>query len=282
MIIVGVDGSKAGVEAAGWAVREAALRDVPVRIVHAVPKWSVEMTESGPYAEVGRWMGELSSSVLTEALEQAAKQAPGVTVDSALIPGDPRPVLIEAAREAELLVVGNHGLGGFRGLLLGSVALGVSGHAPCPVVVVGGISTPPRDEVVVGVDGSEAGAAAIGFAFAEASRRGAGLRAVHAWNSLAPGSGLDPVPAVPQDGAERRLLAEALSGWRERYPDVEVTEQADRGHPVDVLRKASAGADLIVVGTRGRGEVAGLLLGSVSHALLHHTECPIAVVPPAA
>ncbi|MFD0660599.1 universal stress protein [Thermocatellispora tengchongensis] len=149
-------------------------------------------------------------------------------------------------------------------------------------MVVGGISTPPRDEVVVGVDGSEAGAAAIGFAFAEASRRGAGLRAVHAWNSLAPGSGLDPVPAVPQDGAERRLLAEALSGWRERYPDVEVTEQADRGHPVDVLRKASAGADLIVVGTRGRGEVAGLLLGSVSHALLHHTECPIAVVPPAA
>lgn len=279
MIVVGVDGSKAGIQAVSWAAAEAHLWQAPLRVVHALPKWAVEMSESGPYAEVGRWMRECATSVLNEALERARKDAPGIEVDSVMLPGDPRPVLMEEAKNADLLVVGNHGLGGFRGLLVGSVALGVTGRAACPVVVVGDVSSPPREEIVVGVDGSPGSAAAIAFAFAEADRRGAELRAVHAWNSLAPGSGLDPIPAVHQDGAERRLLAEALAGWNERYPDVRVTQQADRGHPVDVLRKASAGADLLVVGSRGRGEVASLVLGSVSHALLHHTECPIAVIP---
>jgi len=279
VIVVGVDGSKAGLDAAGWAAWEAGLRKTSLRIVHALPRWAVEMSESGPYAEVGRWMRECATSVLNEARERAGKDGPAVPTETVILPGDPRPVLIEASQDAELLVVGNHGLGGFRGLLVGSVALGVTGRAACPVVVVGDVSSPPREEIVVGVDGSAGSAAAIGFAFAEAARRAAVLRAVHAWNSLAPGGGSDPNPAVHQDGAERRLLAEALAGWRERYPGVEVIEQADRGHPVDVLRKASAGADMIVVGTRGRGEVAGLILGSVSHALLHHAECPIAVVP---
>jgi nucleotide-binding universal stress UspA family protein len=295
MIVVGVDGSRAGFEAVGWAVREAERRRTGVRLVHAVPVWSMEMSQIGPYAEVGRWMRECAAGVLAEAAGRVSQEDAGVPVESECLPGDPRPVLIEAAAGADLLVVGNHGLGGFRGLLVGSVAIAVSGRAPCPVVVVSGVSQAPGeeespssrgeepaeigDEVVVGVDGSEGGAAAIGFAFAEASIRGVELRAVHAWNSLAPGTGFDPIPVVPEDGAERRLLAEALEPWQDRYPEVKVNEQADRGHPVDVLRNASAGASLVVVGSRGRGGMAGLLLGSVSHAVLHHADGPVAIVP---
>jgi nucleotide-binding universal stress UspA family protein len=281
MIVVGVDGSRAGLEAVSWAVKEAALRGVPLRIVHAMPKWAYESRESSPYANVGLWMREGAESVVEEALQRARREAPDVVVEHELLPGDPRPALFKAAEGAEMLVVGNHGLGGFRGLRLGSVALGVIGHTTCPAVVVRGVPTPPRDEVVVGVDGYEGSTAAIRFAFAEAALRGAELRAVQAWNALLPATGLDPMPPTEQDMAERRLLSEALAGWSERYPDVKVTARVEAGHPVEVLRRASAGADLLVVGSHGRGDVSGLLVGSVSHALLHHAVCPLAVVPEA-
>jgi nucleotide-binding universal stress UspA family protein len=157
----------------------------------------------------------------------------------------------------------------------------VAGHTTCPVAVVRQPPAQPRGEVVVGVDGSPAGAEAVGFAFAEASFRGAVLRAVHAWSRPIAGGGpfaLADAEEMAQD--ERRVLAEALVGWSERYPDVKVTERLEHGHPVDVLREASTRADLLVVGSRGRGDLAGLLLGSVSHSLLHHAACPLAVTPP--
>lgn len=279
MIVVGVDGSSAGLEATRWAAREAVLRDVPLRIVHAMPRWACETPASGPYADVARWMREGAESVVSEAVDQARLEEPGVTVETELLPGDPRQALIKVAQGAELLVTGNHGLGGFRGLLLGSVALGVAGHTECAVAVIRKSPSTPRGEVVVGVDGSSRGASAIAFAFAEAALRGADLRAVHAWEPLIPQEGLDPIPASPQDAADQRLLAEVLAGWSERYPDVKLVKDVERGHPADVLRRASAQADLLVVGSRGRGGISGLILGSVSHALLHHAECPIVIVP---
>ncbi|WSG18705.1 universal stress protein [Nonomuraea sp. NBC_01738] len=200
-------------------------------------------------------------------------------VESALLPGDPRPALIEAARGAELLVVGNHGLGGFRGLLLGSTAYGVAGHAACDVVIVRGQPGKPRAEVVVGLDGSAAGNAVLGFAFTEASLRGARLRAVHAWTPFDLGGGFEPVPDDFDDQkGEARLLSEALAGWQERFPEVDVVEEAEKGHAVDVLRAACEGADLLVVGSHGHGELAGMVLGSVSQAMIHHATCPVAVV----
>lgn len=280
MIVVGVDGSQSGLEAVTWAVREAARRGTAVRIVHVMAAWAAELPEEGRFAEVGRWMRENAQAVLAAAADRARADGPGVAVERRLIPGEPLPALLDAAAEAELLVVGNHGLGGFRGLLLGSVALGLAGRTACPLVVVRGTAE-PRREVVVGVDGSPAGAAAIDFAFAEAARRGATLRAVHARRSLLPRGVLGPAPALPRDGAERRLLAEALAGRRERHPDVKVVEQIADGHPVDLLRQAAQDADLLVVGSRGLGGIRGLVLGSVSHALLHHAECPVAVVPSA-
>ncbi|WP_433501407.1 universal stress protein [Sphaerimonospora sp. CA-214678] len=283
MIVAGVDGSQAGLEAVAWAAREAVLRDMPLRLVHAIPRWVLESGETAEegrrYAGVARWMREGADTALAAAVDRARREAPEVEVDSAHLPGDPRTALIDAAGKADLLVVGNHGLGGFRGLLLGSVAYGVAGQAPCDVVIVRGTPTPARGEVVAGVDGSPVGAAALDFAFAEAALRGARLRAVHAWTWFEAGGGFVPGPDDPDvEQTEVRVVSEALSGHRERYPDVEVVEEVVRGHPVDVLSDASDAADLLVVGSRGRGNLAGLVLGSVSHALLHHARCPLAVV----
>ncbi|WP_030914262.1 universal stress protein [Streptosporangium amethystogenes] len=280
MILVGVDGSQAALEAVSWAVREAGLRDTGLRVVHVMVAWPLEMTEDAPYADVGRWMRDGATSMVTDALNRAREEDSRVKVESSLLPGDPRGVLIKAAQDADLLVVGSHGRDGFSGMLLGSVALGVAGHAVCPVAVIRRMPARSGGEVVVGVDGSVAGVSAIEFAFAEASLRGADLRAVHAWNQPVVGGGtFAPAPAEETAEGERRLLAEALAGWSERYPDVRVTEQVEQGHPVDVLKNASAQADLLVVGSRGRGDLAGLLLGSVSHSLLQHAVCPLVVTP---
>ncbi|WP_068923140.1 universal stress protein [Planobispora rosea] len=286
MIVVGVDGSRAGLEAVGWAVHEAGIRGVRLRIVHVMPAWAFEMPEDVPHADVGRWMRDGAADLLMRGMERARAEGLPVEVEPLLLPGDPRLGLIEAAREAELLVVGSHGLGGFLGMLVGSVALGVCGHTACPVAVVRAVPSEqdqpvPDGPVVVGIDGSSGGADALAFAFAEASARGAELRAVHAWS----GPVIEGAPhllesAERREGGEQRLLAEALTGWSERYPDVKVTAQAVNGHPVDVLKEVSAGAGLLVVGSRGRGDLTGLLLGSVSHSLLHHAVCPLVVVPP--
>ncbi|MBB2910814.1 nucleotide-binding universal stress UspA family protein [Streptosporangium becharense] len=281
MIVVGVDGSPAGLAAAGWAAREAGVRGTSLRVVHVMPAWPLETPEDGRYASVAKWMRDGATSMVTDALERARRENPRVEAESRLLPGDPRSALIEAAGDAELLVVGSHGLGGFRGMLLGSVALGVSGQARCPVVVVRDVPERPDGEVVVGVDGSPAGADALAFAFAEASLRGTGLRAIHAWERPGVGGPLPPPPVGETAEEERRVLAEALAGWGERYPDVKVVEQSEEGHPVDALRDASTRAGLLVVGSRGRGGLAGLVLGSVSHSMLHHAACPLVVVPPA-
>ncbi|WP_326822549.1 universal stress protein [Streptosporangium sp. NBC_01756] len=281
MILVGVDGSRAGLAAASWAVREAGLRGTGLRVVHIMPAWPLEMSEDAPHADVGRWMRDGAASMLAEAVKRVQEEDGRVQVESRLLPGDPRLVLAEAAKDAELLVVGSHGLGGFRGMLLGSVPLGVTGRTTCPVAVIRSSPAQPHGEVVVGVDGSPTGVPALAFAFAEASLRGAGLRAVHAWH-LPVISGWGPSAlSVAEEAAEgeRRLLSEALAGWGESHPDVKVIEQVECGHPVDVLKYASAQADLLVVGSRGRGDLTGLLLGSVSHSLLHHATCPLVVSP---
>ncbi|MCC5579380.1 universal stress protein [Microtetraspora sp. AC03309] len=279
MIIVGVDGSAAGLEAASWAAREAALRGTSLRVVHAMPKWASEMPGHGPYTDVARWMREGAESVLEEALTRIGEQEGDVAVDSALLPGDARIALIKAAEEAELLVVGNHGLGGFRGLLVGSVALGVAGRASCEVVVVRTLPVNVRRRIVVGVDGSPANAAAIDFAFSEAALHDTELHAVHAWRGLVAGGGFEAAASVQEEDGLRGMLTESVAEAARRHPDVKVTEHVVNGHPVEVLKEASAGAGLLVVGARGRSGLAGLVLGSVSNALLQHADCPVAVVP---
>jgi nucleotide-binding universal stress UspA family protein len=183
------------------------------------------------------------------------------------------------------VVLGGRGAGTLAGLLLGSTALQVVTHSPVPAVIVRNLEPAVRREVAVGVDGSEPAGSAIEFAFEEAGLRQARLRVVHVWShpaSYGPGS-MQPLVYDPQIMAEEesRALNDALDVWREKYPDVEVVSEVVQGGPARILGAVSARADLLVVGTRGRGGFTGLLLGSVSHALLHYAHCPVAVVPSA-
>jgi nucleotide-binding universal stress UspA family protein len=169
------------------------------------------------------------------------------------------------------------------GLLLGSTALQVVAHAPVPTMVVRRLEPAVRREIAVGVDGSAAGEAAVAFAFEEAGLRKARLRAIHVWSDpdLAGAGELMPLVYDPQIVAEDQIrrLGESLAVWREKYPEIQLVSEVVHGRPVRILAGASTRADLLVVGSRGRGGFAGLVLGSVSHGLLHHAHCPLAVVP---
>ncbi|WP_030921891.1 universal stress protein [Streptosporangium amethystogenes] len=271
MIVAGVDGSRASLVAVAWAVREAAMRGVTVRLVHVMP--GLDSSAGASCEQVRRWLRKHAMVVVTDALRHARREEGEVEADTQVLTGDPRLGLVRASKDAELLVVGSHGTGGFWEQLAGSVALGVPGQASCPVVVVRAPPEQSRNEVVVGVDGSAGGRAATDFAFAEAALRGAELHAVHAWSPVSDGR----AAKGPTREAGRRLLAETVADFRTRYPGVKLVTRSIRGHPVDVLLRASAGAGLLVMGSRGRGPVTAFF-GSVSHALVQYAACPLVVV----
>ncbi|MGW3622511.1 universal stress protein [Streptomyces sp. NPDC000880] len=220
-VVVGVDGSPSSLAAVDLAAREALLRGCGLRIVHAFT-WPAMHPQLGlpqsALAEGG--LHSLADRVVADAVRRAHAAAPEVAAAHAAVVGEPLTVLTGQSRTAALVVVGSRGLGGFTGLLLGSVAVHLAAHAQCPVLVVRGRPS-PAGEVLLGVDGSPAGATAVGFAFNEASLRGAELTALHTWNDWtgpvtgAPG---DMAPLVYDAGMlrdeEARLLAEAVSGQR--------------------------------------------------------------------
>ncbi|MFW6204074.1 MAG: universal stress protein [Actinomycetota bacterium] len=284
-IVVGVDGSEVGMLALRWAAEEAALRRQPLKIVHALQRWLYDMPEDAAHAEVGRWAREDANRMLDEAAGVAREVGPRVKVTTELLAGDARPMLLDAAGEDAVLVVGGRGEGGFTGLLLGSVAYGVSSRTRGPVVVVQHPVPSPEGEVVVGVDGSAETGPALEAAFAEAEMRGVPLRTVYAWRQL----GWAARHALPHAGAAtdvhadegeaRRTLAAAVSGAAARYPGVRVVEELDLGHPTEALVRASSAAALLVVGRRGAGGFPTLRIGSVSRGVLHHAVCPVMIVP---
>lgn len=198
-----------------------------------------------------------------------------------LVTGHAVAVLREASERALVVVIGDRGLSRVEGLLAGSVSVALAAHADCPVVVVREqeVSGPDDRPVVVGVDGSPGGEAAVAFAYEAASFRHVGLVAVHTWWDLIADPVLAPLldmAAIDED--ERVVLAERLAGWAEKYPDVAVERVVTRGRPAHVLLGQAARAQLVVVGSRGRGELAGLVLGSVGNTLMHRSPCPVAVV----
>ncbi|WBC16588.1 universal stress protein [Micromonospora sp. WMMA1998] len=280
-VVVGVDGSATALDAVRVAAREAAVRHRPLRVVHAFiwPLTRAPLTPA-PGAPAGAGLRNQAERCVAEAVAEAGKVAPDVPVTGVVVDGAPAAVLVEESRRATLMVLGHRGLGGFAGLLIGSVTLQVSARAHCPVLVTRGEAR-ADGPVVVGVDGSAHSGVAVGFAYEEAARRGAPLVVVHAWLYPTPIGPGDIVPLVydPEALAEesRRILAEAVAGWSERYPDVEVRQRSVRGAPARVLVEQSASAQLVVVGAHGRGALAGLLLGSVSHAVLHHAHAPLVI-----
>ncbi|TMQ86643.1 universal stress protein [Actinomadura soli] len=274
-ILVGADGSAPSDRAIGWAADEAARSGKSLRILHIVETANLDIpghTTDG----ISEALAESGDQVLRAGQALALRRQPDLTVETMLIhQRNVQAGLRQYADEAATAVVGHRGRGGFTGLLLGSTSLRLAGHYPGPVVVVREQADTTADEVVVGLDLTEDPAPALDHAFAAAAARGARLRALHAWR---------PSPLAIEARVESRIvtdilrtrLASALAPWRGRHPDVKVAEDIVIDHPVDALATASAHAALVVVGSRGRT----IPLGSVSHGLVHHARCPVAVVRP--
>ena len=271
--IVGTDGSTTALRAVAWAAAEAKLRGAGLLIVHAAPYAD---TESGR---------RHANAILTRA-RTVARHERGLPITTRVLLPEPRTALREVAQDADLLVVGMIAETA-ADALIGSVATAITAHAPCPVVVVRGEidqkkgdDTEPVDgPVVVGIDGTPRSEAALKFAFEEASARQAPLVAVHTWSDALNDPYLAPMIDWDVVETEEELqLAERLAGWGEKYPDVPVERLVTRGRAASVLLDRSKGAQLVVVGSRGHGEFAGLLLDSVSNALIHGASCPVAIV----
>jgi nucleotide-binding universal stress UspA family protein len=281
-VVAGVDGSSASVHAVRWAAVEAQHRDTSLRLVFADPFSLVYIPDLPTVPLPQSYAAAVQRQAehwLQQAADEAGNAAPGLEIDTERHPGKPAEVLIQQSGHAQLIVVGSRGLGGFTGLLVGSTAVSLSAHSHCPVAVVHGASTAPPDApVVVGVDDTTTSDVALTTAFEFAQRHRAPLRAVHAWYSV---QADDMWSAEEYWGSaqtdEERWLAEQLAGWNEKFPDVTVQRFVSRGRPAPALLEHARNAKLVVVGARGRGGFTGLLLGSTSQQLLHHSPCPVVV-----
>lgn len=220
-------------------------------------------------------------------MERLAQRQPGVRVERTISEDPAAYALIEASAEADLLVVGSHGFGGFRGLLLGSVGQHALTHARCSVAIVRPSQAPTTNgpeaadgragRIVVGVDGSEGADLALDWAVGEARRTGGELDIV-ASSVLSGTSDYIVTVDVSVPDAATRTVTDALDRVAGEAPEVVVRGEAKADPPAIALVEASREAGLLVVGSRGLGEFRGLLLGSVSHYLAMHAECPIVVV----
>jgi nucleotide-binding universal stress UspA family protein len=276
-VLLGVGSSTGDDVAVALARCEAVARGLPLRVLHVVPG-----TAPGPDPEMPVDLAAAGQRVSAAVAERVRAEAPGLDVEPVTRAGQVVPAVLAEAGGAALLVLGSGQRIDPARARLGSVATHVTEHARCPVVVarspVDGeeASGPNTGRVVVGVDASGLSEEAVRFAFSEASWRGAGLTAVHAWQ---PGEGSAGAPAAGTEAAEA-MLAGALATGREEYPEVAVTARVCRDHPVRALLEESPGAALLVVGSHGRGSFEGMLLGSVSQALLRHAATSVAVVRP--
>ncbi|MFC4463639.1 universal stress protein [Streptomyces xiangluensis] len=292
-VTVGLDGSPESLAAAEWAAREAELRGLALHLVHA---WDWQ-----PYAQPvpddaahRHWGGR----VLREATERLHDRHPGLEITSEQVSQPPVTALLAAAGDADPLVIGSRGLSGVTGFLVGSVGLGLVAQTERPAVLVRSgaraedehqpdadgrpsAATPFRD-VVLGLDHEHPDDAVIAFAFEAAARRAARLRVVHG-ASLPPyfvyGLAADPALGGELARQEESAVEVVLAPWREKFPEVEVIEQAAVGNAGGHLVDAAADASLVVVGRRIRRTPLGPRIGPVTHAVLHHTTAPVAVVP---
>jgi len=286
-IVAGVDGSESALHAVRWAAAEANRRHLPLRLVHGqmVTASTYPGMSAVPQGVYDDLLGE-AREWLRQARDAALEVAPGLDAHTELADAPGTPALLDASATARMVVLGSRGLGGFTGLLVGSTAVSLAAHGQCPVTVVRGRTPgeppPTSGPVVVGVDGSPAGEGAIGVAFDEASLRGVSLVAVHTWSDVTVGGVFDRRSAdfgweeIQAD--EQRLLTERLAGWQDKYPDLRVHRVVTRDRPVHSLLAQGENAQLLVVGSRGRGGFAGMVLGSTSQPLLHHAPCPVTVV----
>ena len=299
-VVVGYDGSSTAEAALAWAVGEAGAWGRPLHLLHTI------RYPDGFAMSLDLDLDPDRDEVTIAGVEQVRRLAPDLAVTTETRAGGAAAWLVELSARADLVVVGGHGHHVVRTVLVGATAPQVTAHSQCPVVVVQADSdmTPPRPpersvfsdhgaglsddstlagRVVVGVDGSESCTGAVEFAFARASRLGVGLVALGCWWWQESGPYMAGTDDFGWDSSirdrELRLVSEHLAGWSERYPDVDVHTILVHGNPVEVLVEEADRSELLVLGTRGRGGFAGLMLGSVSLRVLSAARRPVAVVP---
>jgi len=282
-ILVGVDGSAPSNHAVDWAADEARQRGSGIHLVHAFPD-SVRGSESDRVE-----IRQAAENLLSTAVERAVRVLGEARVSQEVLDEPTDQALVNKSESFPLLVVGSRGHGGFASLLLGSTSANLASHAFCPVAVVRGptedadpAETTPHAPIVVGADDSPWTQRALEFAFARAAERGAPIIAVSAWHAPPTHGVYAAAELIPADTDDLQHdvsqgLAEALEPWQRQYPDVEVEQRVVGTHAVTALVEASHGAQFLVVGSRGRGTLKGMLLGSVSHGALHHARSTVIV-----
>jgi nucleotide-binding universal stress UspA family protein len=280
-VIVGFDGSTTGRSAVQYGAQEALRRGCGLRIVHAFG-WPVILPPfHAPYDQHDRGPRAAMLDLLAQTAREVKAAHPDLSVTTRLVDGSPGAILVGASRDAQLLVVGHRGLGGFAGLLVGSVAAQAAEHSRCPVVVVRGDCPPDAAPVVLGTDGSPGANRAAEVAFAQAQLRDVELILAHHQPARR-----RPVDAIgtgnPVFWASVGDPAAGGLGVGARYPDVKYRTEVVPGDSVASALIAFArhtAAGLLVVGSRGRGGFRGLVMGSTSRSLIEHGRCPVMVVP---
>jgi nucleotide-binding universal stress UspA family protein len=282
-LVVGVDGSAQSHTALRWAAHDAKLRKVALTVVHVLPVelpgWGYGSGMAPLPQDYGQLQEAQGRQILAEAVRVFGETAPNngpVELHTELLFSSPVPTLIDLSKDAEMVVVGCRGHGAFGRVLLGSVSTGLVHHAHCPVAVIHDeASSPPNmaAPVVVGIDGSPASELATAIAFDEASLRKVELVALHSWADFS-----WPAMDTPFFRAQaEETLAERLAGWGDRYPDVSVRQVVTPDEPARHLVEEAESAQLVVVGSHGRGGFTGMLLGSVSSAAVHAARTPVIV-----
>lgn len=282
-ILVGVDGSPDSDRAVTWATREAALRQLRITFLHIVEPVVTDWPMRRVQADIAQWQQDSADKIIDQArnrVHAVAGESKPPEVNTEVMYADIPSSFIDASKEAHMVVVGSRGMGAFGRLLLGSVSTALVHHAHCPVAVIHADQFPapgPDAPVLLGIDGSPASEAATAFALDEASRLGVQLVALHAWSDV----GVFPVLGMDwreRESQGQEVLAERLAGWQERYPDVRVQRLLFCDQPARWLLEESEWSQLVVVGSRGRGGFAGMLLGSVSSAVAQSAKIPVIVV----
>ncbi|CAM3970681.1 universal stress protein [Corynebacterium belfantii] len=290
IVVVAVDGSEASQNAVRWAANTANKRGVPLRLAasYTMPQFLYAEGMVPPQELFDELQSE-TMDVIEAARVVAHEVAPDIKIGYVIAEGSPIDMLLDMSSDVTMIVMGSRGLGGLSGMVMGSVSAAVVSHADCPVVVVRSdnhvIETNKYGPVVVGVDGSDVSQRATEFAFEEAQARGAKLVAIHTWMDMQVQASLAGLAAAQQEWEiiekeQTTLLKDRLQPLLERFPDVEVEMVITRDRPVRALEDCSHNAQLLVVGSHGRGGFRGMLLGSTSRALLQSAPCPMVVVRP--